>query len=136
MVSRRRRFLGLGMLFFSGALFGVVVTHIFISYQMLHAPEGGRMGMRLFLMTELIHRLDLRSNQIEKIDGRVTTMQEQIWEVRREMQPRIISILEQNIQASKSDLDDKQQKEIDSIFEILKKRWGRELNEPNKPFPK
>lgn len=121
--TRGKLWMGLIVLFLTGALTGIAGTNLFHKYERQHRWERGPAATQERIMKRLTRELSLMSAQQAEIEPIVRKVHLEILKLRVRHQPEVERILSHGIADLKAKLSADQQARLDGLYAHLERRW-------------
>lgn len=140
-MTRWKVWVGLAVLFVSGALIGGMTTHCYMQAQFESRWEGGPQAKKQWMMERLTRRLHLNDGQKASLEPLVTQAQEDLFVLRAQQQPQVEAIWTRTLAGIKPVLAADQQHKLDEFRQKLERRWQtsqehlRSIKEKTPPKP-
>ena len=143
-MNRLKLATGIVLVFALGVLFGVLGSGMYFKQRVEHFRESGPLTRKELLMKRLTRRLDLTSQQQEKITVIFEEMREQLFNLRTKHKPDLERIREEGHARIKAILTAEQKIQFDEMMAKVKKRMRGKTppfgehgpgGRPGPPFP-
>ena len=112
-------------MFALGAAAGIVGTGAYVKHRMEPFIGAGPPPIGRLLMRRLSRDLDLTEDQRRTVERIFDQMGEKLLELRQKYQPEIETVIENGLKSVKTELNDRQKKQMDAVYARLKQRWRR-----------
>ena len=121
--NRAKLWLGLCLIFFAGAVCGVIGTGMYMRCKFRQRFEGGPLSSQNFMMRRLNYFLDLTPEQQSQIEPILKSTQEKFFKLRSEHQPEIKEIMDQGFAQIEPILTPEQREKLTAMREKMRKKW-------------
>ena len=122
-ISRSKIAILFAMIFLVGALAGSVATRFYIHNQLKSMARGNLSGKRARVMRRLTRRLNLTSEQQQKVKKIVTESQQKLMALRNRHFEDVRRIFDESEEKIKAQLTPRQQVELEKMYSQVKRRW-------------
>lgn len=123
-MKRWKLWLGVLIIFLSGALIGVLGARLYTKHFIERAFSGGPQTKKLMIMRKLERELSLTATQKAEIERIVTQMQSELSELRLRNKPEVEKIFREGFTAIKTKLSPDQQEKLEVVYQRARKRWN------------
>jgi len=132
-MKKNHLILGLFLLFSAGVLTGAMTMRIYVHHRMRAVVTGGPDALRANMVRTISMDLKMTEKQRKHMDQCILGAQREIFSIRQEVQPRVMSVVLDCVARMNTELDPGQQQKLERKVQRIEQAWNKSSAKPDHP---